>query len=82
MPYAETSVGAFHAQPTGMLLALATAAAAALSLGVLFTGKVWAVNWYRLPPSRVGIILVVALLAGWGYKVAAGVVSGSLPVGK
>lgn len=75
-------LAAFRAQPTGMLLALATAAAAALSLSVLFTAKVWTVNWYRLPPSLAGLILVVAMLAGWGYKIATGVVSGSLPIGK
>lgn len=73
---------AFHAQPAGFLLALGTAAAAALSAGVLFTGKVWAVNWYRVPPTLTAVAILLCLLAGWGYKLATGVISGTLPVGR
>jgi len=73
---------AFHAQPAGFVLALATIVAAAVSLGVVLTGRVWALNWYRVSPARlvVGVMLLVAV--GWGYKLTVGILSGTLPAGR
>ncbi len=73
---------AFCAQPAGLGLALALVFAASVSLGVAVTGKVWAVNWYRVSPTRVTLGVVLFLLSGWVYKLAAGVISGTLPLGR
>jgi len=75
-------LSAFHAQPAGFALALATILAACVSLGVAVTGKVWAVNWYRISPTRVTLAVVLLVLGGWVYKLAVGVISGTLPVGR
>ena len=71
---------AFHAQPAGLALALAAAGAAVGSLCVLVSGKIWVVNWYRVDPTRLTLGLVAILLSGWMYKLAAGVMTGTLPV--
>jgi hypothetical protein len=61
-------VAAFHAQPAGFLLAMATAAAAGVALSVIVTGRVWTVNWYRVSPAM-SVIAVIAILVGsWLYK--------------
>lgn len=73
---------AFHAQPAGLVLALGTIVAAVVSLGVLMTGRVWVVNWYRVSPSWVPLGLVLLILVGWGYKLATGIASGILPLGR
>ena len=72
---------AFHAQPAGFLMALTAVAVAALSLGVLLTGTVWRINWYRVPPTRVTVVALLALLFGWAYKVIAGLLAGTIPYG-
>ena len=71
---------AFHTQPAGLALALATILAAGVSLGVLLTGKVWSVNWYRVSPVRVTVVMVGFILAGWFYKLVVGLLLGTLPV--
>jgi hypothetical protein len=73
-------LSAFRAQPAGLALALATVLAAAVSLGVATTGKVWAINWYRVSPAQVTLAIVVLVLGAWGYKLAVGVISGTLPI--
>jgi hypothetical protein len=73
-------LAAFNAQPAGLAFALATVVAAAVSLSVIFTGKVWAVNWYRVPPVRLVIGAVLLILGGWGYKILLGLLTGALPV--
>ncbi len=72
---------AFLAQPAGLLLALATVTAVVLSLTVLATGRVWAVNWYRVSPLGVTIAVLAVVVAGWAFKVTLGLLSGRLPVG-
>ena len=71
---------AFSAQPAGLAVALATVLAASVSLGVLFSGKVWAVNWFRVTPLRLTLTIVLVVLGGWLYKLAAGLITGALPV--
>jgi len=72
-------VSAFRAQPAGLLLALTTILAAVGSLGVLLTGIVPAPNWYRIPASRVVLLVAAVILLGWLYKVVTGYASGTLP---
>ena len=59
---------AFHAQPAGLALALAVLLAGIGAAVVLATGKVWQVNWYRLPPRRVVLAAASVVLTGWLYK--------------
>lgn len=75
-------VSAFSAQPAGLGLALATIAAGCLSLGVVLTGKVWAVNWCRVSPTHVTLGVLLLVLLGWFYKLATGLLSGTLPVSR
>ena len=75
-------LSAFHAQPAGLVLALAAIVAACMSLGVVVTGKVWAVNWYRVSPTRVTLAVILLVVAGWVYKLAVGAILGELPVGR
>ena len=72
-------ISAIVVQPAGFVLALATIAAAFVSLAVLATGKVWVVNWYRIPPARVAVCAVVLMLSSWGFKVLHGIGTGGLP---
>lgn len=61
-------VAAFHAQPAGFLLAMATAVIAGVALSVIATGRVWTVNWYRVSPAKMVIALISILVGGWLYK--------------
>jgi len=60
---------AFQAQPAGLALALAVMAVGVLAGSVLATGKVWVVNWCRVSPMGIALIVAAAILAGWGYKI-------------
>ena len=73
-------LSSFHAQPAGLVFAAACVLAVALSLGVLVTGNVWVVNWYRVSPARVVLFVVLLLLGGWAYNVVAGLLTGSLSI--
>ena len=71
---------AFNAHPGGLIFALATIVALSVSLSVLVTGRVWAVNWYRVSPTLLTLAIVLILVGGWGYKLVAGKISGTLPI--
>jgi Protein of unknown function (DUF2752) len=66
-------ITSFHTQPAGMLLAFSTLLLGMASIAVLLTGRMIELNWYRIPPGRVAILLVAILLFGWGYKMTVGV---------
>jgi hypothetical protein len=72
----------FHAHPAGFAFALAVFAAGAISINVIVTGRVWSVNWYRIPPVRVVVAVVLLIAGGWIYKLVVGVLSGALPIGR
>ena len=61
---------ALSAHPGGLLLSLATAAGVGLSLSVLVSGRVWAVNWIRVSPTWLVAGAAGFILGGWAYKVA------------
>jgi hypothetical protein len=71
---------ALWAQPSGCLLALATMATLVASLATAATGRSPAVRWPVITPYRLVTLLVVVLLGGWVFKIAAGIASGTLPV--
>ncbi len=70
---------AFLAQPTGMVLALATVATALGSIWVLITGRIPPVRVPYITPYRLFLVLIVLLLGGWAFKIAYGLATGILP---
>lgn len=73
-------ISAIQAQPAGFLLAMLTLMTAIASVRVIFTGKVWVVNWYRISPAIVTIAAIAVILLGWIFKLVMGVMNGSYPV--
>ena len=73
-------LSAFHTQPAGFVFALATAVVGGGALCIALTGKGWRVNWYRIHPSSLALLIVGLVLGGWLYKLGAGILSGTLPV--
>ncbi len=73
-------ISAFAAQPAGLALAVGTIATGILSVFVLLSGYVPSVNWYRISPSRVVLIVAAVILLGWFFKLASGPTSGALPI--
>lgn len=73
-------VRAFLAQPAGFVLALGTVAGALGAFYVLITGR-WPLRLaMALSPYRVFLGLLVLLLGGWAFKIAAGLLARTLPV--
>jgi len=72
-------LAAFHAQPAGWMLCMGVLVATGLALSTLFGGNVWCLNWYRVSPRWAALAVVGLLLFGWGYKIVAGLLDGSLP---
>ena len=71
---------AFWVQPAGFVLALATIGTAVTALWSLITGRVPPVRLGLVTPYRLFIGLLVLLLGGWAFKLAVGLLDGSLPV--
>lgn len=71
-------VQAYRAHPFGVVLFVAVVAAAGVGAGELATGR----NvWGRLQPSVWWCVLgIAALLAGWGWMLLTGLLSGRLPM--
>ena len=44
---------------------------------VLLTGKTWHLNWYRVTPTRVALIVVGLLMGAWAYKIVRALAVGS-----
>ena len=73
-------LAAFNAQPAGLVLALACGVGAILAFVVLLTGRGWVLNWYRVSPTKLGLIGLGLILAGWMYKLIVGWLDGTLPL--
>jgi len=71
---------AFWAQPAGFLLALATIAAGFMSVYCIATGRPPPIRMPFLTPVWILIILLVWFVGGWGFKLAIGFASGTLPI--
>ncbi len=69
----------FVDQPTGFVLALATAVAGVAGLAAAISGRAVRVNWYRVDPVRVTWGFVVLFAASWGFKIIHGLACGTLP---
>lgn len=62
-------IRAFHAQPMGWLLAVAAMLGASAALVTVATGGTWIVNWYRIPPTKVVLGILLLSAAAWGYTI-------------
>ena len=62
-------LAAIHAQPAGWLAAVATALFAGASGLTVVTGRKWVVNWYRVPPGHVALVVVAIVLSAWAYRI-------------
>ena len=60
---------AIRAQPAGWLAAVATAVFGGSCAVTAVTGRKWVVNWYRVPPGRVVLIIVTIVLSAWAYRI-------------
>lgn len=72
-------IAAFLAQPAGMVLCLATVACMLTSVWIMVGGRVPAVRWERINPTRWMIGFGFLLMGGWGFKIAQGLLTGGLP---
>jgi hypothetical protein len=60
---------AFTAHPMGLLLALGVMAGACLALySVVVPGR-WQINWYRVSPGRIAVVVLLLWLAAWAFKI-------------
>ncbi len=73
-------IAALLAQPTGMLLALATIAVWLAAGYVLVTGRPSPLKVPYMTPYRLFWTLLALLLGGWGFKIAYGLATGTLPM--
>ena len=72
-------IRSFITQPAGAVLCLATIGGLILSLYILLSGRAPVVNWERLGPVRLTLGFGLMLFAGWGFKMAHGLLAGTLP---
>ncbi len=70
---------AFQAQPAGALLCLAAVVLLGVAWGAAATGRLVTVNWDRLGPVRVSLGIGLLILGGWAWKLAQGLLDGTLP---
>ena len=73
-------IHAFWAQPTGLILALVTIAALVVSTVVVISGRPprWPARY--VTPFAVFFTLLALLIGGWAFKLAVGLLDGSLPI--
>ena len=74
-------LSAFVAQPAGLCLALATGGLVLLAGYTVATRRSWCVNWYRVRADRLAFGTIGVILGGWAFKVIAGWVTGTIPLG-
>ncbi|MFQ5806069.1 MAG: DUF2752 domain-containing protein [Phycisphaerae bacterium] len=70
---------AFLAQPTGLLLALATVAGALGGGWVVATGRTLPFRTPIITPYRLFFGLLILLVGSWGFKIVVGFLNGTLP---
>jgi hypothetical protein len=69
---------AFIAQPAGFVFCLATISIFLFSLYVSISGWTIWINWDRIS-TRLMLGLGLIIVAGWGFKIAYGLLTGTLP---
>jgi hypothetical protein len=71
---------AVRASAFGSILAAGTAALAVLGLACAVTGWYPNLNWYRVDAVKVVYFAALFLVASWAFKIAWGLLDGSLPL--
>lgn len=72
-------IEAFWAQPSGLLLALATSGLTAGALWTLIAGARPALPLPQLTPYRLFWGLLILFVGGWAFKLVVGLSTGALP---
>ncbi|MDP7004888.1 MAG: DUF2752 domain-containing protein [Phycisphaerales bacterium] len=62
-------ISAFEAQPMGMITAIIAVIVAIAALGTLIFGYSYQALFYRFPPSKIIILVIVVSLLSWVYKI-------------
>jgi hypothetical protein len=70
---------AARVQPAGAVLCLGTILLLGLAVYVSVSGRGPRVNWDRLGPTRVALAFALLLIGGWAFKMAHGLLTGTLP---
>lgn len=70
---------AFIAQPGGLALCLLAVILAAYGASVAIRGRAIWINWDRIS-TRLVLCLALLILGGWGFKMAYGLLTGTLPL--
>lgn len=71
---------AAYAQPAGFLLAVCALLAIPISLWTLVTGRLRRTRFPWLTPMQIFALGMGVFLGGWAFKIAVGLLDGSLPV--
>jgi hypothetical protein len=72
-------LSAFKAQPAGAVLCLASVGLLILSIHVSVSGRMISINWERIGSVRLMLALGLLILGGWAFKIAHGLITGTLP---
>lgn len=62
-------IQSFKAQLAGALLVIAVIFACAVSCSVIYSGKVWLINWFRISPVKLAVGATAILLIAWIVKI-------------
>lgn len=73
-------IASFVAQPAGMLLCIATMATLLIATTIAIRGRAPVVYWERIGSVRIALTFAFIFLGGWAFKVAHGLLAGTLPV--
>jgi hypothetical protein len=73
-------IEAVRASVFGSIMAVGTAALAVLGLVCAVTGRYPNINWYRVDAVKVVYFAALLLVVSWAFKIAWGLLDGSLPV--
>lgn len=72
-------LSAIIAQPAGFVLCLVAAIIVGYGSSVALRGKAIWINWDRIS-ARLVLCLAFLILVGWGFKMAHGLIAGTLPL--
>lgn len=60
---------ALAVQPFGALLAVSAFLGGLCAIYACIRGGSWIINWYRIPPLRLALIVVGLFVGAWAYKI-------------
>lgn len=72
-------IRAFMSQPAGLALGLSTIVGVVIGLRLALVGRGPRLDRFGITPFRLFLALLILLVAGWGFKLLTGILSGALP---